>query len=192
MTNIIRWSPSAASHEVDDDGITIHAGPLTDWFNDPRTDGRTASAPVAVVVEGALPVTVSCIVDIEPQATFDAACLVAHQDDDHWVKLALELDPSGQLRIVSVATDGSSDDCNHVAVSGTSCDLRISIDEHSVALHARSGDGGWELVRYCATPFSAPPSIGLEAQSPTGDGITARFTDITITHAAITELRDGT
>jgi hypothetical protein len=48
------------------------------------------------------------------------------------------------------------------------------------------------LLRYYPTPFREPPTIGLEVQSPTGPGLSARFSDITVDPHAVVSIRDGT
>jgi regulation of enolase protein 1 (concanavalin A-like superfamily) len=192
MTPIHRWLVAEPRHEVDGDAISIHAAARTDWFNDPRTGERTSTAPVGIVYDGEPPVTVTCSVELVASSTFDAACLFAHESDDRWVKLALERDPSGTLRVVTVVTDGRSDDCNHSAVPGRRCDLRLSLDGTSIALHFRTDRTAWQLARYRPSPFRSAPGIGLCAQSPEGSGVTARFADVTVERRAIDSLRDGT
>ena len=174
-------------------GLELGAGPSTDWFCDPRGSAPVASAPVAVLVDRMTPVVVRCRVEVELGATFDAAGLLAHYDDTHWVKFAVELDPQGRARIVTVRTDGWSDDANHLVLEAPASELRLAVDEHSLALHARPGSSGpWELIRYAAHPAPAPPAIGALVQSPTGEGTTARFGAITIEQRRLDELRDGT
>jgi hypothetical protein len=191
MMPIQRWLIAEPRHDVADGVVSIHADGRTDWFNDPRTDERTATAPVGILFDGTPPATVSCSVELEARSTFDAGCLFAHESADRWVKLALERDADGATRIVTVVTDGHSDDCNHVVVLDGRCDLRLSVDETSVALHFRTDGTTWQLARYCRSPFRASPVIGLAAQSPEGDGVIVRFGDITIDRHRIDALRDG-
>ena len=188
----LRWlgRPGVDAHEA---GGTIGfgAGPLTDWFHDPRSGTVTTAAPVALVATGATPVTVSCRVVAELQATFDAAGLFVHYDDQHWVKLALELSPAGEPTIVTVRTATTSDDCNHQPLDRSACWFRASVDERSVAFHVSDDAFTWRLVRYCAPPLAVAPAVGLLVQSPTGDGTTGTFDTLVVEFRNVEELRDG-
>ncbi len=196
----LRWLGPAGLDAWEADGtIGFGSGPLTDWFHDPRSGTITAAAPVAVVAADSVPVTVTCHVVTALRSTFDAAGLLVHYDDEHWVKLALELSPGGEPTIVTVRTSIVSDDCNHVPIAGRTSWLRASVDERSVAFHvsddASTGDrprhGPWRLVRYCAPPRAGTPVVGLLVQSPTGDGTTGAFDNVVVEPRRVEELRDG-
>jgi uncharacterized protein len=170
--------------------VTFGAGPGTDWFRDSRTPFVQADAPVWVVYDGAVPVTVSCRVRPELVATFDAVALFAHVDDERWFKFAVERSPAGERLFVSVRTDGVSDDVNHRVAAGVDHHLRLTIDDRSLAAHVEL-DGRWELLRYAPWPTSPRTRIGLLVQSPRGDGLRATFTDVHVAPTAVAELRDG-
>jgi regulation of enolase protein 1 (concanavalin A-like superfamily) len=189
---ILRWlgRPGVDGWEADGT-IGFGAGPLTDWFHDPRTGTVTTAAPVALVATGATPVTVGCHVVAELRATFDAAGLFVHYGDEHWVKLALERSPAGEPTIVTVRTATASDDCNHWPLAGSDCWFRASVDERSVAFHVSDDASTWRLVRYCAPPLAVAPTVGLLVQSPTGDGTTGTFDTLVVESRRVEELRDG-
>ncbi len=188
----ISWLADPGSNLRTERGtVAFRAGAETDWFCDPRGAEPTANAPIAVLTEAELPITVSCAVDVTLATTFDAAGLFVHWDDRSWVKLAIELDPSGIARIVTVLTDGTSDDCNHRPVDGPT-ELRVTVDERSLALHARHTKAvPWELIRYAANPTGAAPSVGLTVQSPLGDGTDATFSSVLVERRVVEPLRDG-
>jgi regulation of enolase protein 1 (concanavalin A-like superfamily) len=188
----LQWLGRPGLHASETSGtIGFGAGPRTDWFHDPRTGAVTTSAPVAVVTTGDGPVTLSCHVATELVATFDAAGLLVHYDDEHWVKLALELSPAGEPTVVTVRTATASDDCNHRLVTGSTCWFRASVDERSVAFHVSDDASSWQLVRYCAPPLTAAPTIGLLVQSPTGEGTTGTFDSLVVEPRSVLHLRDG-
>ena len=187
-----RWlGPPGLDLSEEKGTIGFSAGPRTDWFHDPRSGTATTAAPVAVVADGALPMTVSCHAVTALASTFDAAGLLVHYDDDHWVKLALELSPAGEAMIVTVRTATVSDDCNHVPVAGGACWLRASVDQQSMAFHVSHDGSTWQLVRYCAPPLAVTPVVGLLVQSPTGDGTTGTFDALVVEPGRVEELRDG-
>lgn len=188
-----RWLAEPGSDVIDRGGVlAFSSAPATDWFRDVRTGATSSNAPVAVVAAGG-PVTVSCSVSASLRSTFDAAGLLVHHDDEHWVKFALERSPTGRATIVSVRTEGWSDDVNHLEIDGGECRMRVTVDDRSVALHLHDPIGDrWQLVRYAAAPSPISPVVGLLVQSPTGEGTAGEFRDLAITAGAVTELRDGT
>jgi regulation of enolase protein 1 (concanavalin A-like superfamily) len=190
---MLRWLGTPGIDAVEQDGtIEFGAGPISDWFVDPRTGSTTSSAPGALVETGPAPFTVSCGVDAELAATFDAVAMFVHYDDTHWLKFAVELSSDGRIRLVTVRTAGASDDCNHEVVTGARCWLRATVDERSIAVHARtSPDGVWDLIRYCPAPGTGIPTVALMVQSPTGDGLRGRFDGIHVERTAVESLRDG-
>ncbi len=190
---MLQWLGTPGIDAVERDGVLeFGAGPISDWFVDPRTGSTTSSAPGAVVETGPLPFTVSCGVDADLAATFDAVAMFVHYDDTHWLKFAVELSPDGRIRLVTVRTADASDDCNHEMMTGARCWLRATVDERSIALHARtSPDAPWDLIRYCPAPGTGTPTVALMVQSPTGDGLRGRFDGIHVEHSAIESLRDG-
>ncbi len=188
----LRWLGQPGLDASENEGtIAFAAGPRTDWFHDPRTGTITTAAPVAVLATGPLPVTLSCHVRTALASTFDAAGLLLHYDDEHWVKLALELSPAREPTIVTVRTAVVSDDCNHVAVAGGACWLRATVDDQSVAFHISDDRTTWQLVRYCAPPLAVTPVVGLLVQSPTGDGTTGTFDTLVVEPRRVEDLRDG-
>jgi regulation of enolase protein 1 (concanavalin A-like superfamily) len=146
---------------------------------------------VAIVTSNADPVTVSCHVAADLRETFDAAGLLVHYDDEHWVKLALELSPAGEPTVVTVRTATVSDDCNHRVAAGGGCWFRASVDERSVAFHVSEDGATWQLVRYCAPPLAVAPAVGLLVQSPTGAGTSGSFDTLVVEPGSVLELRDG-
>lgn len=184
--------PASTPLRVESGSVTLAADAHTDWFIDPRGSLPVASAPLALLPEHPLPVVLTARVRVAGEATFDAGALFLVHDEQHWVKLALERSPQGRLMLVSVRTDGVSDDVNHRTVDEPVAWLRIAVDERSIALHASADGMVWHLLRYGAR-LSPPstPRLGLLAQSPTGQGMTATFSEVRLEARAIAELRDG-
>jgi regulation of enolase protein 1 (concanavalin A-like superfamily) len=116
---------------------------------------------------------------------------VLHAADHSWVKLALERSPQGRAMVVSVVTDGLSDDANGRVVEGGAVWLRISRIAAACALHASDDGVRWDLVRHFA--FAAPDGLtaGFLAQSPTGDGCAATFDGFEYVAQTLADLRDG-
>jgi uncharacterized protein len=185
------WQVAPADWTVGLDG-TLHivAGPSTDLFLDPAGSPAQLGAPrLMTAVDGDF--QLSAYVKPDLQATFDAGALVLHAADHRWVKLALERSPQSEAMLVSVVTDGLSDDANGRVVTGDGVWLRISRIGAACALHASDDGVRWDLVRHFA--FAAPDGLtaGFLAQSPTGEGCAATFDGLDFVAQTLADLRDG-
>ncbi len=185
------WQVAPADWTVGLDG-TLHmvAGPRTDLFLDPAGGPpQLGAARITAAVEGDF--QLSAYVKAELQATFDAGALVLHSADHSWVKLALERSPEGQAMVVSVVTNGLSDDANGRVVTGAGVWLRISRIGAACALHASDDGVRWDLVRHCAFPAPDGLTAGFLAQSPTGAGCAVTFDGLHFVAETLADLRDG-
>jgi uncharacterized protein len=185
------WRVAPADWTVGLDG-TLHivAGPRTDLFIDPAGGPAHLGAPRLMTdVDGDF--QLSAYVNADMQATFDAGALVLYVADHRWVKLALERSPQGQAMVVSVVTDGPSDDANGRVVTGDAVWLRVSRIGSACALHASDDGVHWDLVRHFA--FAGPDGLtaGFLAQSPIGEGCPATFDGFQYVAQTLTDLRDG-
>lgn len=188
----LRWqnNPVLWSFNTTDQTLAITAGKQTDWFLDPGGTVNIVNAPALLA-----PVHESCmlqsLVSSDASAMFDAAVLTVYQADDQWGKLCFELSPQGQLMVVSVVTRGTSDDCNSVPVDSREVYLRVSVLEKAFAFHYSLDGKFWNLVRYFALGQRKSLEIGFLSQSPTGEGCTARFSDIAFSSQKLSDLRSG-
>ncbi|KIH97989.1 hypothetical protein LP52_15815 [Streptomonospora alba] len=173
------------------DRLVLGARGGTDLFVDPADGARRDSAPALVGgLEGDF--RVSALVSVGLSAAFDAAVLLVYASPDAWAKLCLESSPQGRPTIVSVVNRGVSDDCNSFAADPRTEDVRLRVSRlgSAYAFHARVGESPWELIRYFALRETA--EVGFCAQSPTGEGATARFEQITYSAERLADVRDGT
>lgn len=186
----MRWINDPVRHEDQGHGaLLIGAGPRTDLFRDPGGDEPTGNAPMLVgEVDGDH--LLSATVGLEFASDFDAGALVVYASETRWAKLAFERSPRGRPTIVTVVTDGVSDDANAMEVDAATVDLRIARVGDTHAFHVRRDGVRWDLVRYFA--LGGPCETGLLAQSPTGDGVDVRFTDVRVVHDSLQDLRNGT
>jgi hypothetical protein len=185
----LSWDVAPASWQLDD-ALIIAAPPRTDLFRDPAGSEPQSAAPRLLgPVEGdfQLSARVSCTFE----GAFDASALLLWADEGRWVKLALEVSPAGEPGVVSVVTDGLSDDANAFAVSGDAAWLRISRLGPACALHARHDDEPWRFVRHFPLAATSGLRAGFLAQSPAGEGATARFEAIAFTQERLGDLRSG-
>jgi uncharacterized protein len=186
------WEPviSAAAGEV---GLVIEAGPHSDLFVPPDGTEPTLNAPRLLGVPDPQ-FQLSALVEVEFGSAFDAGVLLLWGQQRSWAKLCLENSAAGQPMVVSVVTRGRSDDANNVDVTGSSAWLRIScLGPGSYAFHAATDGVHWNLVRH----FHLDPGpdhvmrLGFVAQSPTGVGCRASFSQLRYLPEPLEDLRNG-
>ena len=124
-------------------------------------------------------------------STFDAGSLQVRVNDDVWAKLCFEYSPQQHPMIVSVVTRGVSDDCNSTQIEEDNVFLRITRRDAIFAFHYSLDGQLWQLVRHFALGDAPALQVGLSAQSPTGGGCTATFSQIRYTPTAVADLRSG-
>ena len=187
------WGVEPASFSLDDGPLlTITAPPRSDLFVDPAgSDPQDAAPRLLGPVEGDF--QLSARVRSTFDGTFDAGALLLWAGERTWAKLAFEVSPQGETMVVSVITDGrTSDDANAFVVEDEAVWLRLSRRGAACALHARvEGDEGWRFVRHFALDAPAAVQVGFSAQSPLGEGATARFDEIGFAPSGVGDLRSG-
>ncbi len=186
------WMNGDAGRIVDESAATAGdtsaavitcTGPV-DFFIDPKDRRTVADAPVWYRTEEG---DFSLSVTVRPRfvTTFDAGALLAMIDDTHWVKLAFEFTDMGFPAVVSVVTQGFSDDANGQKINAETVRLRISRRGNLWALHwadvGTFAQAPWRMVRYfrLGEP-NDPVKVGLLTQCPTGTEGIAEFMDIAL------------
>jgi hypothetical protein len=190
-------SPACAVRESD--GVIVAtAAAKTDMFVDPGAVPG-ASVPDAGRLLGTPPpgdFRFSARVSVNFRSVFDAGVLLVYAGDRRWAKLCYEYSPQQAPTAVTVVTRGSSDDCNSFETDGSPLWLRITRSGPAWAFHASRDGAYWRLLRYFSfgdtDGGTDPVRIGLMPQSPTGDGCTVSFDELTFIPGAPADLRDGT
>ena len=173
-----------------DTHITLDAAPQTDWFVDPASGvARLEAAAQLEPVDGDF--LLSARVEVEFASTFDAGVLVLWHDERTWAKLCFEYSPDREPMVVSVVTRGVSDDCNSAVIDGNAVWLRIARIGRAHAFHYSTDGARWNLVRHFALAPDGLLQTGFLAQSPTGNGCRATFTDVRFERSTLADLRSG-
>ena len=124
--------------------------------------------------------------------SYDAGGLFVYDTAQKWIKLEFEMTDLGYPSVVSVVTDGASDDAN-----GERMDSREEITLQIVrkgdywALHYSVDGKKWSMVRYFRLKMKAEVKVGLEAQSPIGGGCAVAFSALKFTETPIKDMRKG-
>lgn len=170
--------------------LTGQAPALSDLFTDPLGHPPVANAP-RLTFGSTGNFQLSCLVQANFAATFDAGVLLVYQNEQHWAKFCYEYSPQGRATLVSVVTRGSSDDCNSLEVPPSGVWMRVSRMGSAFAFHHSRDQLTWELIRvFQLAPL--PTWAGFLVQSPTGQGCRAQFSQIQYRPHTLAQLRDGT
>jgi regulation of enolase protein 1 (concanavalin A-like superfamily) len=186
----LKWLGAPLAQRIAGGTFSITSGPRTDWFVDPAGTEPNVSAP-ALLGNPEGDFVLSACVEVDFEQTYDAGVLALWRNGATWAKLCFEYSPQGRPMVVSVVTRGVSDDCNSIVVAATSVWLRVAHIGRAYAFHASTDGAVWQFVRYFAFSEGTGLSVGFEAQSPLGEGCTARFSDLRFNQATLAELRDG-
>lgn len=186
------WHIPPAAWRLEPDGsLVVGSGPKNDYFNDPASGLKLASAPSALMDTDEPSFILGAHVSLAGQACFDAGLIFVRTGPDHWAKLCLELSPAGSPTVVSVVTRGVSDDCNCAVLPSPSVHLRVARTPNTFAFHYSLDGRYWHLVRYFSLGQPASVQIGWVAQSPMGDGCEATFSQFFHRTGELANLRDG-
>lgn len=189
----LRWSsiPSQASYIDDTQVLTLTAAPGVDWSNDPL-GGNPQHRASALGFTAPESFTLSAKVTVDSsRTTFDAAVLSLWADSDHWAKLCFEYSPQGEAMVVSVVTNGHSDDCNASVETDQFTFLRVSRVGPAWVFHASRDGRTWSFVRLFRLNTEKTVHVGFLSQAPMGETCVARFENIEFSDNPPTDLRDG-
>ena len=169
--------------------LTILAPPLADFFEDPAGVHIRKSAPFLYkVVEGDF--TIYTQVEVDMKAEADSACIMVMFDELHWAKLCFE-NSCNRPTIVSVVTNGTSDDCNSQALDSKHPFLRVTRFQSCFAFHYSLDGAYWQLVRYFKIAVPSRIMAGVVSQSPAGQGCKSVFRFLDYSAIPVENIRSG-
>lgn len=186
-----RWAPAPASWQLADGVLTVRADARTDIFTNPMSGEVKRNAAMALVSPPEGDWQFSARVRVGFNAPWDAGALIVRSDEEHWAKLNFEQSPDGVPSVFSVVTRGRSDDAVAGAVAGDALWLRISRIDEAFAFHVSDDGSSWRLVRQFALAGRDGIQVGVEVQSPIGEGCQVEFDDIRLTPTRLAHLFDG-
>lgn len=179
-----------ADYSEIENGWIIYAKPMSDMIADPQTKKVISNASfIAEETEGDF--TLSAKVSHDFLSLYDAACLIAYANDTLWGKVCFECSEKNAHTVVSVMTDGLSDDANSVVISGNEVWLQLSRKGNNFAVHYSTDGKDWNFVRVLHMNLPKTMFVGFLAQSPLGEGGEFRFENVIFKHTAPDNLRTG-
>jgi regulation of enolase protein 1 (concanavalin A-like superfamily) len=171
-------------------GIRISAPPKTDFFIDPAGEMTASSAPyLHLSVSGDF--VMQAKVSHPFKSTYDATTLMVRSDATHWAKLCFECTDFGTHAVVSVVTNGVSDDANGVNYTWPVVWLQVVRKGSVFGLHYGPNGEHWNMVRYFTFDARATLQVGMVAQSPVGDGSEMDFLNFSLENRSVQDVRAG-
>jgi regulation of enolase protein 1 (concanavalin A-like superfamily) len=170
------WRNETPGWSAADSSLTVVAGRKTDWFQWPGGGYHADSAP-QLLFKADGDFSFSTKVEVTGHKTFDAGCVALYGTATHWAKLCLEVQDGGGLSVISVVTRELSDDVTSFPVAGTSTWLKVAKDKDVLFFYASTDGKAWMIVRKFNLQSADGFQVGFAAQSPDGEGASARFTD---------------
>lgn len=178
-----------------DGALEFHCAEKLDFFCDPN-EGKLSNNTLPVLLvptDNTKPFTLTAKVTpgFTKEGLYNAADLFVYVNDTLWQKLAFEQDEYGNHRIVSVRTQGTSDDNNHDKIEGASVYLKISSDTRTIASYYSLDKKEWHMVRLYRNYYPSKIYLGVSSQCPQRGTCTSRIEDITLSHDNVGDFRMG-
>ena len=173
-----------------ENGYLLKAKPASDLVVDPLS-GTVTSNAVYLAGEVTGDFTFSAKVSHEFLSTYDACCLLAYSNDTLWSKACFECTEEGESAVVTVMTNGRSDDANSVRIAGKTVWLQMCRSGQTISVQYSEDGGNWVFVRILYTALPSTVRLGILAQSPVGEGGSFRFEDIRFINKAPANMRFG-
>nr|MBR4280108.1 DUF1349 domain-containing protein [Clostridia bacterium] len=176
--------------------VVIHAPARTDWFNNPVPVEDVLSAPVANAPFFYTEVTGDFVfrAKVRPnfKSVYDACALMVIQDERLWTKAAFEKSDFGTTAAVCVVTNGVSDDANGCNIDQDEAWLQIVRVGDVFCTHYSLDGENFYMVRLFHLPVEKTVKVGIEAQSPAGEGGLRFYSEISLENRTVSNLRAGT
>ncbi len=173
------------------EALTITAQGKTNWFVSPSNLKSWDSAPT-LLFRPDEDFILSANVSLRPRSRWDSGALVLFVNNTTWAKFCLESadGPSG-LSVVSVVTNGVSDDSYSIAAPGESLYMKVAKFGPTFAFYASADGHSWKMIRTFRLGDREGVKVGFLSQSPTGTGLTATFSEIRYSPTRISNLFTG-
>ncbi len=171
------WENTPKSFSIEKDVLRIEAGDSTDMFRDPNVTYNTDTAP-KLAFHPDSNFVLSASISHNFTNKWDGGALFIKSDSLHWIKFCFEKDYTGSRRVVSVVTNGVSDDCNSVAIRTNAVYYKMAKAGDVITLYYSDNGKHWFLVRHLQFDPPRGFSVGFLAQSPVGSSCRVTFRDI--------------
>ena len=187
-----------SSIEKSGDCWKIFASPKSDFFCNNETVGKEGITPASLSnapfyytqVSGDFVMRVKVSLDFK--STYDSSSIMVMHDDKNWAKACFELTDFNTHAVVSVVTtNGYSDDANGCNIDVKSVWLQVCRVGQSFAFHYSTDGEKFYMMRFFHLPAEETIKVGLLAQSPTGDGGSRIYKNLSVKNDTVKNIRMG-
>ncbi len=183
------WKNETQFCEIEN-GIQIYAPAETDYFVNPADGAIKANAPFFYrEVEGDFVFRAN--VSHGFSSTYDACVLLALDHDTLWAKACFEYTDFQTHAVVTVMTDGRSDDANGANIDGNEVWLQLARKGDLFAVHYSFNGREFIMARICSLSMGRRIKVGLVAQSPVGSGGERKFLHVLLEQRTLADIRSG-
>lgn len=180
---------------LDSGSLKIKCTEGYDFFCDPN-DGKLSNNTLPLLlkkVDNTKPFTLMAKVTPEftEEGLYNAANLMVYANDTLFQKFCFEQDERGNHRIVTVRTQGTSDDNNHDVVSESSVYMKISSDTHTIASYYSTDKKEWHMVRLYKNNYPTIIYVGIASQCPKKGECTSLFENLSLNQDNVSDFRMG-
>jgi regulation of enolase protein 1 (concanavalin A-like superfamily) len=184
------WLNEPGKWSITDGILTMIPGAETDFYRSPDGDTNNDSG---CLVYSSVSGDFTAVVHVEARLVGfgDAGALTVRKSPTQWAKLCMERSPTGDFNIVSVVTDGSSDDCNGELLETPECFLRITRKGTVFAMHHSLDGILWRFARNFTRDYGDTVMLGFHAQAPFVGGCSVDFDSFSIKDRAVDDFRSG-
>lgn len=173
----LTWDNTPVKYSIQNNVLTIVAGPKTDMFRDPNVTYNTDNAP-KLLFKADNDFVLSTSIQHSFLNKWDGGAIVIIQDSLNWIKFCFEKDYTGAKRVVSVVTKDISDDCNSVEIKSNKVFYKVAKADNVITLYYSMDNKKWFLIRHLQFNNTKDIKIGFLAQSPTGNKCEVKFSSI--------------
>lgn len=177
--------------------IEIMATPESDFFCGHSTGEDSSELPQSLAnapfyyTEIAGDFVMKTKVSLDFIDIYDASAIMVMQDLTHWGKACFEFTDFNTHAVVSVVTNGQSDDANGNNVEESAVWLQVCRVDNSFAFHYSLDGENFYMMRFFTLPVEETVKVGLVAQSPKGEGGLRVFENLTIEKRSVKNIREG-
>ena len=189
LNDKLKWINEPERWSFGEEGLDIVPRGKTDFFR--PYDGTAFDNACLLYTEVAGDFTAVASATATLADFGDAAALTVRSDPSHWFKICIERSPIGEIAIVSVVTNGWSDDSNGELIDSPVAKLRISRKGNAFGMNYSIGENPWRFVRAFSFELPETVQVGVHAQAPFQAGCSAVIRSFTLSDTPIDDLRSG-
>ena len=183
--------------EQEDGRIVIMAPPKTDFFRGSLEECEEGFLPDVLSnapfyyteLEGDFVMTVK--VSHAFTDVYDSASIMVMKDLECWAKACFEYTDFGTHAVVSVVTNGYSDDANGCDLEGDTAWLKACRVGNNFSFHYSLDGENFRMMRQFYLPAGPSVKAGLLAQAPQGNGGRRVYEHLSIERKTVKNIRAG-